>query len=316
MVIGTNCVFLSTLSLRRATTGNASGIHTHWISIHALLAESDRAAMPVSVPPFRFLSTLSLRRATIYCHLLHLLFQFLSTLSLRRATWRIPQNQLSADGISIHALLAESDVPPFRKSPSVGDFYPRSPCGERPPRPSRVVPTPIFLSTLSLRRATQSRADRPRASRYFYPRSPCGERPHSAGPWQAKYTISIHALLAESDNWPRVMVSPTLYFYPRSPCGERRQGPPHHRHSLQISIHALLAESDHCPVLQTSAPVISIHALLAESDLGILGRRLRYRISIHALLAESDKLIARQSGPLHDFYPRSPCGERLTYYVI
>ena len=58
-------------------------------------------------------------------------------------------------------------------------------------------------------------------------------------------------------------------------------------------------------------PEISIHALLAESD------KVRYFImtnwtiiSIHALLAESDKLTACQNGQLHDFYPRSPCGER------
>ena len=57
---------------------------------------------------------------------------------------------------------------------------------------------------------------------------------------------------------------------------------------------------------------ISIHALLAESDL--LGDVWACRwpdISIHALLAESDH--QEWSGSQHapDFYPRSPCGERL-----
>ena len=57
------------------------------ISIHALLAESDRPTAQQAVLPPKFLSTLSLRRATIMrkCSELQLI-------------------------ISIHALLAESDA--------------------------------------------------------------------------------------------------------------------------------------------------------------------------------------------------------------
>ena len=56
--------------------------------------------------------------------------RFLSTLSLRRAT--IPKNGLGPVGaISIHALLAESDSIPRAKSARPTNFYPRSPCGER-----------------------------------------------------------------------------------------------------------------------------------------------------------------------------------------
>ena len=100
--------FLSTLSLRRATTGNASGIHTHWISIHALLAESDlflrsgpmtrRYFYPRSPCGERLLT---LSGVSIDC-------QFLSTLSLRRATVLYSVNRCTTR-ISIHALLAESD---------------------------------------------------------------------------------------------------------------------------------------------------------------------------------------------------------------
>ena len=56
---------------------------------------------------------------------------------------------------------------------------------------------------------------------------------------------------------------------------------------------------------------ISIHALLAESDKvpQILG--LASGISIHALLAESDGAVAGGIASFFDFYPRSPCGERL-----
>ena len=59
--------------------------------------------------------------------------------------------------ISIHALLAESD---FMFSVV---FYLEN----------------IFLSTLSLRRATTCGGGWNEQPRYFYPRSPCGERPRT-----------------------------------------------------------------------------------------------------------------------------------------
>ena len=106
-----------------------------------------------------------------------------------------------------------------------------------------------------------------------------------------------------------------------------------------ISIHALLAESDSSQSSIKSTPEISIHALLAESDL-YLGRqnperaeflstlslrRATYKqrpiflcqaISIHALLAESDISARRAARESIDFYPRSPCGERLSKRLI
>ena len=114
----------------------------------------------------------------------------------------------------------------------------------------------------------------------FYPRSPCGERLHLFASSGVDFSISIHALLAESDppvreiiQWEGIFLStlslrratesqppcerPTTYFYPRSPCGER----------LLIIL------------CQLMAPCISIHALLAESDFGCwmaLNRLLRF----------------------------------------
>ena len=149
--------FLSTLSLRRATTGFDSGTMVPAISIHALLAESDPTMPCTDLRGPRFLSTLSLRRATAALSggtLSDVDFYprspcgerrsegttatsratFLSTLSLRRATrWPVPAEKGSS--ISIHALLAESDGP----------------------RLSSICPTRLFLSTLSLRRATYRR---------------------------------------------------------------------------------------------------------------------------------------------------------------
>ena len=100
---------------------------------------------------------------------------FLSTLSLRRATSSSYSAYLE-EGISIHALLAESDRGGHiskarskhfyprspcgerrsglaRLAPRL-DFYPRSPCGERPGVIRKASSGTLFLSTLSLRRAT------------------------------------------------------------------------------------------------------------------------------------------------------------------
>ena len=57
------------------------------------------------------------------------------------------------------------------------DFYPRSPCGER-----------RYLG-----------AGQPGNVCHFYPRSPCGERRRVTQTCRAEISISIHALLAESD---------------------------------------------------------------------------------------------------------------------
>ena len=79
--------------------------------------------------------------------------------------------------ISIHALLAESDRRPGQTAKANKDFYPRSPCGERHADTKNTSFHKLFLSTLSLRRATNSRANHIKRNK-----------------------ISIHALLAESDN--------------------------------------------------------------------------------------------------------------------
>ena len=102
-------------------------------------------------------------------------------------------------------------------------------------------------------------------------------------------TISIHALLAESDTVTARIIDPTFgflstlslrratptlcpsrgrnrNFYPRSPCGERRGK-------------------------KSSGAAV-------------------FPISIHALLAESDTSRMPLPAATRNFYPRSPCGER------
>ena len=169
--------------------------------------------------------------------------RFLSTLSLRRAT---------------------GSPPPCARP--TRDFYPHSPCGERHNTHTYRVYCPSFLSTLSLRRATARRASR---------QQPAG--------------ISIHTLLAESDNANLRRHRSNDNFYPHSPCGERL-----------TTLHDIL-----------KLFTISIHTLLAESDdNGRMRDAENLMISIHTLLAESD--VEEVSGDTwaRDFYPHSPCGER------
>ena len=124
--------------------------------------------------------------------------RFLSTLSLRRAT-ALDRLKSQATVISIHALLAESDRRPDRLWRAYhGNFYPRSPCGERlkPVRDKRTLDQ--FLSTLSLRRATPICQWR-RSLKIFLSTLSLRRATHYDNYNLHCVEISIHALLAESD---------------------------------------------------------------------------------------------------------------------
>ena len=146
----------------------------------------------------KFLSTLSLRRATYMYMIKHINHTFLSTLSLRRATVTM-DGKMHDIGISIHALHAESDSSQATSTFICIHFYPRSPCGERLSSRCAETAKASFLSTLSLRRATVEKIIT------FYPPvflSTLSLR--RATTMQiviivVDTVISIHALLAESD---------------------------------------------------------------------------------------------------------------------
>ena len=149
------------------------------ISIHALLAESDRPS-----------AILFNGRGYFYPR---------SPCGERRVHY---DNYNLHCVISIHALLAESDSPASVTPAASRNFYPRSPCGERHPQVTMRTWQKVFLSTLSLRRATPTKEE------------------HTM-----KKAISIHALLAESDSNKCSKGSNDSNFYPRSPCGERQCTP-------------------------------------------------------------------------------------------
>ena len=175
--------------------------------------------------------------------------------------------------ISIHALLAESDD--FRRAVkcSITDFYPRSPCGERP---------------LKLMRHSGQLFD-------FYPRSPCGER-RWLRCWQlAARDISIHALLAESDNADCNYRSGHHYFYPRSPCGERQTLP-----------RRFIRGSDNfyprSPCGERLGAVV--HVGVGAQFLSTLSLRRATNVKMRMVCIGTN------------FYPRSPCGERPTVVTL
>ena len=148
--------FLSTLSLRRATLRRPHGPPRRGISIHALLAESD----------------------TIMQNIIFMTGKFLSTLSLRRATRQVKQTYREEISISIHALLAESDNFSCASERPICNFYPRSPCGER-------LSMLINLSCGCFD---------------FYPRSPCGERPNARITSNFEYTFLSTLSLRRATN--------------------------------------------------------------------------------------------------------------------
>ena len=137
----------------------------------------------------------------------------------------------------------------------------------------------IFLSTLSLRRATYMGVTVLGIQHNFYPRSPCGERLVGA----------VVKLRCIPDFYPRSpcgerlngggLLSCFVNFYPRSPCGER-----------------LLLGSLTCPPhdFYPRSPC-------GERHLRVLDGSKSSIISIHALLAESDKLVRMLNGPHSKF---------------
>ena len=195
------------------------------ISIHALLAESDDC----KAVRWRFGCRISIHALLAESDHIAKFLNWIRHISIHALL--AESDRLGLLGwlrvlISIHALLAESDNKRFKAQ--VGKL--------------------LFLSTLSLRRATKDTLLALLGGYYFYPRSPCGER-------QDTPLISI----------------PKPDFYPRSPCGERQLNRPPPLTSWAISIHALLAESDGGGLLSYFGKITFLSTLSlrrATSDIG------------------------------------------------
>ena len=172
------------------------------------------------------------------------------------------------------------------------DFYPRPPCGGRPAVRSALGADAIFLSTPSVRRATEPVVHAEWRNNKFLSTPSVRRATSLTGRRASCPEISIHALRAEGD--------PAAYLPGAVPT--------------EISIHALRAEGDRrkkdyppCDPEFLSTPSvrratararqslrglkISIHALRAEGDLSTNQHPQNAKISIHALRAEGDKIV-------------------------
>ena len=191
-------VFLSTPSVRRATRAFLhADLRVSHISIHALRAEGDAVAAPVTLPPIPFLSTPSVRRAT------------------------------AADLRAVSRSRNFYPRPPCGGRPTCSrsrqthpNFYPRPPCGGRPDAVGSYDRWTIFLSTPSVRRATELISFV--SPETLFLSTPSVRRATTA--WSmpvAARPISIHALRAEGDAAQNPVFCVRRYFYPRPPCGGR-----------------------------------------------------------------------------------------------
>ena len=237
--------------------------------------------------------------------------EFQSTLSLRRATTGCRAGRVHGL-ISIHALLAESDLERRQYDRELANFNPRSPCGERRTDISGYLAesdfnprSPCgerlsgrlrswfclqFQSTLSLRRATIS-------FRAFV------QRVSFQSTLSLRRATSGSGLLLLFDNNfnPRSPCGERLRtafgpcsglsnFNPRSPCGERprkRKRLAHHIDQFQSTLSLRRATSNSSSVSWIQR-YFNPRSPCGERQAPLPGQFLFPWISIHALLAESD----------------------------
>ena len=212
------------------------------ISIHALLAESDPQDLIAKELALAFLSTLSLRRATLMVGKppANSLYFYPRSPCGERHEWDrlLPVSHYFYPRSPCGERLLYA-MGYYRHS----NFYPRSPCGERHGALKHVHQTEEIsihallaesdapqqengqAATISIH-ALLAESDRQMPLTRFCPGTFLSTLSLRRATHYDNYNlhcveISIHALLAESDNFRRASKRPITYFYPRSPCGER-----------------------------------------------------------------------------------------------
>ena len=147
----------------------------------------------------------------------------------------------------------------------------------------------LFLSTLSLRRATAQRLLLKTQHPYFYPRSPCGERLYPSQ-WRTLARDFYPRSPCGERRCNRLHPSPAgIHFYPRSPCGER----------LELAFLAI-----------NPITFLSTLSLRRATSYGRTAKMVRPNFYPRSPCGE--RLVQRGPWPHQrgHFYPRSPCGER------
>ena len=260
---------------------------------------------------------------------------FQSTHSLRSATGAVDVH--SPDYyVSIHALLAECDTPPYKIKLTIESFNPRTPCGVRPGLANHFKGLhPVSIHAL-LAECDLFRPPLLSDARSFNPRTPCGVRlvkiwdcpsmtrfqsTHSLRSATARTRaqvmsmrgVSIHALLAECDRLADQPVDRPGRFNPRTPCGVRLGTTIGLAHACEFqSTHSLRSATSHLPPLPCIEPFQSTHSL-RSATLNVSEKARPLVVSIHALLAECDHRILSCRCPYRGFNPRTPCGVRQQY---
>ena len=194
------------------------------------------------------------------------------------------------NNISIHALLAESDRSPTAGQLGAVNFYPRSPCGERPAHFAKQIHS-VGISIHAL----------------------LAESDHYGWSWYDDFTISIHALLAESDR-PRLVrhgVGIAISIHALLAESDNGPGPADIRQAIFLSTLSLRRATNRAIHKKRPATFLSTLSLrratgcareekMGQQFLSTLSLRRATAasvifihgliISIHALLAESDTM--------------------------
>ena len=122
----------------------------------------------------------------------------------------------------------------------------------------------------------------------FNPRSPCGERRLLQVDCLYPPTISIHALLAESDGYRILCPALVWNFNPRSPCGERLLYSMVSFTRFYFNPRSPCGERPGSRIIPRRWKRFQSTLSLRRATSRTIGHLRFLRISIHALLAESD----------------------------
>ena len=232
--------------------------------------------------------------------------------------------------------LRGTSMPSTMPRSSMRYFYPRSPCGERP---WALLPSARFFC-ISIHVPLAGNVVRWGGSNTTREISIHVPLAGNVGTWNMcvqQRHISIHVPLA--GNVPATLAATCSgrYFYPRSPCGERHKasnkamsvaiflstfplrGTSHgigvDVQGFGISIHVPLAGNVRISVPVFHNVLISIHVPLAGNvPVRWGGSNTTREISIHVPLAGNVQIMSGEHYAERNFYPRSPCGERLCVF--
>ena len=167
-------------------------------------------------------------------------------------------------------------------------FYPRSPCGERPADSPLKTPPPYFYPRSPCGERHRRIWCLPRWAD-FYPRSPCGERRHVAGGGKDDGTISIHALLAESDQLGLLRRAAQIQFLSTL--------------SLRRATYGWSWYDDFTEFLST----LSLRRATHKAN-PLQNQHQKFLSTLSLRRATTGVSTYRKT--ISHFYPRSPCGER------